>query len=173
MLLGLIMFVAVLALVVALLWNRPFPHRKVYPHRIRRLLEALLKRGYDTSVLRFEVHTALRLRLRHGLRPFIQFRKYIRSPGNCGIEFGFPNAPWSRETFPRIRELVEQHDLTYQVQETASDDTTEFLLVDFGKDLVMAERLAQDALGTVLNASDKQPVTGYLIGISPRDETIC
>ncbi len=163
---------AALALVVPMLARRPFPHRGVFPDRIQRLLEALLKRGYDTAVLRLEVHVPLRVRWKLGLRPFIQFRKYIRSPGVCGLEFGFPNAPWSRNSFEKMRDFVIEQGLVSSLQ-PGSGDTTEFLLVDLGKDVSKANRLACSSLAQVFEVGETRQVTGYLIGISSRDEVIC
>lgn len=161
-----------IALFVIRLARKPFPHRGVFPDRIRRLLEALLKRGYDTAVLRLEVHVPLRVRLNLRIRPFIQFRKYIRGHGDCGLEFGFPNAPWSRDAFSKMRDVVKEEGLDSWVQ-PAIGDTTEFLLVDLGKDVAKADRLARASLARVFEASPTRQVTGYLIGISPRDEVIC
>ena len=160
---GIVLLLAAVLLTYAA--GRPFPHRRVYPDGMRKLLAALLKRGYDTGVLRLEVQV--------GDRPFIQFRKHISAPGVCGIEFGFPNAAWSRTTFPVMQEVVEKAGFAYEVRPTDSDQTTAFLCVDLGRDVDKADLLARTALEKGLGVSADTAVTGFLMGISARDERIC
>jgi hypothetical protein len=53
---------------------------------IHRGLEMLLKRGYDGG---FAIVTE------QGIDRFLQFRKYIRAPGDFGIHMHFPRTTWS------------------------------------------------------------------------------
>src|SRR5262249_1384350 len=79
------------------LGSLPWRHKRIYPDRVERLLRTLLKRGFHGGLLRLEIFVPRRRRVTKGrVTPFLQFRKYVESPGVCGIQFGFPNAPWSR-----------------------------------------------------------------------------
>jgi hypothetical protein len=110
----------------------PKVHR-VAPGELQKYLAILLRRGYDGG---FMV-----IREAQGDR-FLQFAKYIRPGGEYGLEFSFPQAPWSAEYHAKVKEHVEGLRLPARRTQMASGEVREFLEVDCGQNLELAEALA-------------------------------
>lgn len=164
-----ILILLIIALGVAVVWRiglRPYRHRGVYPDRIELFLQTLLKRGFDGGVLVFEVME------RSKTRRFIQFAKRITAPGVIGIEFGFPNAPWSRQYFEPMCNSLASAGFSVRVTQTGRDDTSAFLTVNLGSDLSAAVRLVDVALKQVLRVTESARIDALLTHVSPRDELV-
>jgi len=85
----------------------------------------LLKRGYNGAYLMIDVS---------GMNYFLQLRKYIRIPGDYGIELCFPNAEWSSNFFKKLIELSEKEEVESSITEKNNDESLEFLCIDFKRD---------------------------------------
>lgn len=73
----------------------------------------------------------------------IQFDKYIRGPGDYGIELVFPVLKWSRGFAPRVEAYCRAHDLPLRVRPKLSSHAREAIFVDCGQDLDGAFELAR------------------------------
>lgn len=167
--LEILIFVAVAALglvVLARIGRKPVRHKGVYPDRIGRFLEVLLRRGYNGGVAVFEVNE------RRRQRRFIQFVKYIRRPGEIGIAFAFPNAPWSREYVEPVRAMLAASGVAATASATGRDDTTEFVNADLGSDIDGGVRLADKVFQAVFHLPSDTRVDALLINVNPRDELV-
>lgn len=114
----------VLVLIVIVIWLS----RRGWRYRLSTIhvpIESLLKRGYDCGFLIIHISFS---------RRFLQLRKYIRSPGDYGVELGFPNAKWSSRYFHRVEALCKENAIEFRIERKAIDSPLEFLCVDFGKD---------------------------------------
>lgn len=76
---------------------------------------------------------------------FIQFRKYIPGGqiGGHGLEFSFPNAPWSRAYFPKLRDILTAKGIPFREARENRGHVTAFIHVDCGQDVEMAFDLAR------------------------------
>ena len=73
---------------------------------------------------------------------FIQFRKYILRNGEIGLEFGFPEAPWSTAYFPQLRDAMTASGTSFRETRETYGRVTAFLHVDCGNDIDKAVALA-------------------------------
>lgn len=92
-----------------------------------------------------------------GTGRFIQFRKYIRAVDDFGIELGLPDVAWSRNYFPKLRAHCEENGIPYRIRTQAEPDDIEFLLVDCGQDLGMAQGLARVIWTRIFGLSEDAP----------------
>jgi hypothetical protein len=65
-----------------------------------------------------------------GSPQFLQFRKDLLPSGDRRLHFGFPNAPWSRDSYPRLRELLASAGIDFAERSTGEEAVPCFLLVD-------------------------------------------
>ena len=73
----------------------------------------------------------------------IQFDKYIRGPGDYGIELVFPVLKWSREFAPQVEAYCHAQDLPLRVRPKLSSHAREAIFVDCGRDPERAFELAR------------------------------
>ena len=88
-------------------------------------ISQLLKRGYDGGFLVVKPVFSKR---------FVQFSKYIVRLGEFGIEMSFPRAPWSADFYELVEEKCKERDLDYSIEKKDSDNSLEFINVDFKTD---------------------------------------
>ena len=86
----------------------------------------LLKRGFDGGFLIITVAYT---------KKFIQFRKYIKSPGKYGIELCFPNAKWSHPYCMKLRSYCLENKIEFYVEQ---NNPLVFLCTDFKRDVDLA-----------------------------------
>lgn len=130
---------------------------------LRRPIADLLKRGYDGGILIIQ-HTRSEI--------FLQFRKYIRSRGDYGIELGFPRAKWSEEYFSRLSDYCDDHGIDYILDPSEQAGPIQFLHVDFGQDYDRAYWFTKNVLRDIFNLSSEATYYVHLNNASPRDELI-
>jgi hypothetical protein len=146
-------------------WARgPLVHRTEVDN-IAYLLEVLLHRGFPGGFV------VIRDRAKRSGR-FIQFSKYISSPGVFGIEFAFPRTGWSEPYYDRLKAILTDQAIGFRLERTNSDRTTEFLNVDCGRDLEQAERVARLTLENVFGFSNDTIVEAFFDNVSVHDELI-
>ncbi len=73
----------------------------------------------------------------------IQFEKYIRGPGDYGIELVFPVLKWSREFAPQVQAYCRARELHLRVRPKLSSHAREAIFVDCGQDPELAFELAR------------------------------
>jgi hypothetical protein len=105
----------------------------------------LLRSGFDEAILVVQ---------NVGFERFIQFRKYIRDVGDFGIELGFPDVAWSQKYFAKLRAHCEENGIPYRIGTQSDHGDNEFLLVDCGQDLQMAQGLARAIWTKVFGLSE-------------------
>ncbi len=126
-------------------------------------LEGLLKSGVDGA---FVI-------VRHrGSERFIQFRKYIQSAGDFGLELGFPNVAWSQGYFPKTRIYCEEMSIPYRIHTETSDGICGFLYVNCGKDLELAFELTKAIWTRIFNLPEHAQHHIKSHGISYWDELV-
>lgn len=94
----------------------------------------LLRSGFNDAILVVQ---------NTGSKRFIQFRKYIHDVGNFGIELGFPHVAWAEDYFPKLRAHCEENDIPYRIRTEPPGSNQEFLYVNCGQDVHMAQGLAR------------------------------
>lgn len=160
--------VAILLVFVALWqWGRRPAVHKVAVADLRKYLQVLLRRGYPGGFMIIRERDK-----KNGQKRFIQFSKYVASPGRIGIELAFPLSGWSQEYYEQLKELLGVRGITYRVERTGRSDTREFLNVDFARDLDQAESIAQSALHDVFGLAGDSVVDVHYENVSPHDELI-
>lgn len=156
------------ALCLVLWWRmgKPHIHRNLAPADVQRLLEALLRRGYDRGSLIIEVDDSQRP------RKFVQFTKYIAAGGRIGLQFDFPLARWSQPYYEAIQQKLEESGLQYRVEKTGRQDTEEFINVDLATDLNRAYQAAALSLTVLSSNRPEVRLRGSFQGISAADVEI-
>jgi hypothetical protein len=133
---------------------------------VRKFLRVLLYRGYNGGFLIIEA--------REG-EPFIQFSKYIAND-RVGIQFDFPQAPWSKDYFDPLKQALDRRFSKYKVSDVPGSDlsnpVTKFLEIDLGQDLEAAAELARLSLVDVFKVDPNENLTIYFDGVSPKDQKI-
>lgn len=127
---------------------------------IHAAIASLLKRGLDGGFLIIRISLSSR---------FIQFRKYIRSPGDYGIEFSFPKAQWSRDYFGQVAALCDFRLQEYVIKEELYESSMTFLYADFGKDDKAATEFAKAVLMDVFEVTSLQSLFCELGNASVED----
>jgi hypothetical protein len=112
---------------------------------IARFVRLLFDSGYNGATMVISDMTADR---------FVQFRKYIRQPGDIGIEAHFPSAPWSKPYYNLVAELLRKRGKDFEVLTTNTRPTTELMRIDFGSDVAQAIEWAIEVFGVVFGCHD-------------------
>ena len=123
------------AILVAWLWEKgkePVIHRPLGRTNLIRLLDALLYRGQDASILTIQVESDDRCLI---------VTKYVR-PSRVGLRIEIPSRPWAQAYLPALREHLSQV-LTHRRATDESHGATASIAVDVGKDLELAEQIVR------------------------------
>ena len=133
---ALIIIVGLGAIVAAKQWlGKPLRHKGVRPSDLRRFFEVLLARGGPEGMMFIETGKAKSAK-------FLQFRR-LGPPGFGRVRMDFPDAPWSRDLFGRVRQISEEAGFSNSLHiPEAGTLVRAFLLVELGRD---EERLAHFA----------------------------
>jgi len=123
-------------------------------------LADLLKRGYDGGFLIISISYS---------RRFLQIRKYIRQPGNYGIELAFPKAKWSLSCFDAVRDLCRRRGLDSRVSD---EGVLDFLYADFGTNVSEANDCVKEILADIFGVSSKATLFVKLENATVEDELI-
>ena len=134
---------------------------------LRKYLEVLLRRGLQGGVMLVRPASGS-----GGQERYIQFAKYIRTPGSIGIELAFPLSPWSEAYYPVLREALQHRDIYARIERTKRADTPEFLNIDFGADLAKADGVAHLILHDIFQLSPESTVRVTFENVSPKDELV-
>ena len=102
----------------------------------------------------------------------IQFDKYIRGPGDYGIELVFPVLKWSRAYAPQVEAYCRDREMPLRVRPKLSSHAREALFVDCGQDPELAFELARHIWTEIfgLDASTPHRVERY--GLSTDGELV-
>jgi hypothetical protein len=155
-----------LLLLVVFLYHygkRPLRHRRAVADDLSEPFQVLLYRGYDGGLMIIEAPDRKR---------FLQFRKYIKSRHNVGLECGFPRAPWSVEYYDRVRECLDGRGIDYSIAPTGDRATTEFLLIDLRQDVSKGVEVARLILGEVFGLKPDEVISLRYLNVSPREERV-
>jgi hypothetical protein len=146
----------------ALLWhyaNGPLMHRGISPAQLERYVEALLARGYPSGFMVIEAPSS---------PAFLQFMKYRNPGGGEGVRCDFPLAPWSRSVYENVRGLAAAMGAGTEVIPCEGDrsQVTEFLLIDFERDVPRAAEFARRFFSEVLGLGPAALTLSYR-GVGP------
>jgi hypothetical protein len=154
--------IAVGAIFLLIVWkwlSSPVSHRTT-PAELGPFLEALLRRGHNGARMFVDVP---------GEQEYLQFTKYIASPGRFGLEMAFPDAGWSRQSYANVRRFLSTQQLPLREERTGRPDTVAFLNVDFARDVDRAAEVAAALLSEHLQVAPNRRVVVRLLDISPND----
>jgi hypothetical protein len=165
--------VGLIICVLILRWwgKQPAKHRiNVGDGDFRKYLKVLLKRGCDRGFMIIEAPDPQR---------FIQFSKYFKDGGRFGLQFDFPNAPWSTEYFEGLKSLLQQRDYDYDIQQIdprlhtkPQKQVSEFIVVDLNQDLDRASDLCKSVLDDIFKLNATDTMTIWFMNVSIFDETV-
>lgn len=120
---------AVVALVIGhILWQAIRGLRQPI-ETLRDPIEQLLRRGYNSGVLRINVPFS---------RKFVRLRKYIRAPGVFGVELVYPRSKWSSRYIDSVQRYCVENRIRHDVFAGNQANPPELLVADFGGDLDLA-----------------------------------
>ncbi len=102
----------------------------------------------------------------------IQFDKYIRGPGDYGIELVFPVLKWSRGFAPRIEAYCLDRKLPLRVRPKLSSHAREALFVDCGRDPELAFDLARHIWIEIFGLETSTPLRVERYGLSTDGELV-
>jgi hypothetical protein len=141
----------------------PVRYGRIVQDDLSKFFKTLLDRGYDRGFLVIETPDKKR---------FLQFRKYIISRGEVGIQFDFPLAPWSEGYYAALNKILYDRQIAYEAKTTGEDPVAAFITVDLSRDIKKANELAKIVLLEVfmLRASDR--IKLYFNNINPRDQKV-
>ena len=163
---ALLVSVIVMLLLAVILYQygkRPYRHKRTVADDLSKLFKVLLYRGYDGGLMFIEAPDRKR---------FLQFRKYIKSRSNVGVEFSFPFAPWSGEYYEKVKESLERRGIDFSVVRTNEQVVTEFLLIDLKQDVEKGIEVARLILREVFGLRPDEIISLYFVNVSPREERI-
>ncbi|MDJ0945255.1 MAG: hypothetical protein QNJ30_17440 [Kiloniellales bacterium] len=96
----------------------------------------LLRSGFRGAWVRLRPAAA-------GSKLAIEFDKYIRGPGDYGIQLVFPVLKWSRDFAPRIEAYCRDRGMPLRIRPKLSSHAREALFVDCGQDPELAFELGR------------------------------
>ena len=115
----------IVILIIFFIWwgKKPNYYRNKESSDFQRFIEGLIRQGSNGSLLFIKHQKSNR---------FVQFAKYITEDSEIVINFGFPDANWSKSYFKPLIEALDKAEFDYQVQGTrdASEFVTRFLEVN-------------------------------------------
>ena len=130
---------------------------------LERPIKDLLKRGYDGGFLIIDISYS---------RKFLQLRKYIKSPGDYGIELAFPRAKWTVLTFDKLEKLCMESNFQYSIVKEVVNGPLEFLYIDFGRDFSKAHQVVTKILLEVFDVNSDVKLFVRLENATIEDELI-
>lgn len=87
---------------------------------------------------------------------FVQLRKYVHGPGDYGLSFDFPRAPWSAKYYDELQSQTEHDGTHFVLQPTLDAPVTEFLQLDCGRDIELARRVVDRVLFDIFQVARDQ-----------------
>ncbi len=132
-------YLAVFCQAVWLTWLKSRDDEPIYGHGFGKVPEVIawaLRHCFHQGFIVIEDRESNR---------FVQFRKYIPvlTKHGYGLEFAFPNAPWSKPYLPKLREALGEDGIPFREARETHGDVTSFIYVDCGQDTEMAVDLAR------------------------------
>ena len=102
----------------------------------------------------------------------IEFDKYIRGPGDYGIELVFPVFKWARDYAPQIEAYCRARELPLRVRPKLSSHAREALFVDCGRDAELAFELARHIWTEIFGLATSTPHRIERYGLSSDGELV-
>ncbi len=102
----------------------------------------------------------------------IQFDKYIRGPGDYGIELVFPVLKWSRAFAPQVEAYCQDKDLPLRIRPKLSSHAREAIFVDCGQDPERAFELARHIWVEIFGLEASAPHRIERYGLSTDGELV-
>jgi len=102
---------------IRVLGSKLIYYKKTRIEDFPRFLGSLMVQFDDGGLLFFQ---------HEGSDRFLQFVKYIQD-GKESLNFGFPDAPWSRMYFDRVKECLQSGNISFEITKTEREDTRSFL----------------------------------------------
>lgn len=102
----------------------------------------------------------------------IQFDKYIRGPGDYGIELVFPVLKWSRGLAPQLEAYCRAREMPMRVRPKLSSHAREAIFVDCGQDPELAFELARHIWIEIFGLETSTPHRIERYGLSTDGELV-
>jgi len=154
---------AVILLCLVLLVRRASKGPALTPESLEWPIRGLLRQGYNGGYLIIDVTRS---------KKFLRLDKYIRAPGDYGIELAFPKAEWSFAYYHRLLDFCTSRGIGYRISASVPGDPMEYLFIDFGNDHVRANAIVREVLLIVLDVPQNHPVYFKLENATPEDRLI-
>ncbi len=126
-------------------------------------LRWLLRRGLRNGILTIEAE---------GTDFSLEVRKYLYPQENFGLNVCLSCAPGSVEYFRKFEHYCKDKDIDFFMERGSGGDSTEFLCVDFGKDIERAHELVEIIITKIFCISRSHEFFVILENLSPWDEEI-
>jgi len=151
----------VVLLIIVIWWmRRPLYHRNIKSEEFKKYLGGFLSQCSEGSLMFIEHEDSDR---------FVQFAKYQLDNSRTILHFGFPDAPWSRQYFDTIVNMLQTLDISHKIT-TGEAQIQRFVEVDLVLDdlentVSIGARIAQatfEVMGLTENARFKIHYRGDL-----------
>ena len=124
-------------LILLLIWwgKQPNYYRNKKPSDFKSFIEGLINQGVDGSLLFIKHQRSKR---------FVQFAKYVTNSSESIINFGFPDAKWSRNIFKPLAEAFDKAGIDYSIRGTGDDAEFVSRFIDINKKIENIEITAEE-----------------------------
>lgn len=166
-----ILVIVIILIVLNRLYNiwgrRPVIHKNIPQEDLIYSLKELYLRGYNGGYIVIQVPTDDKK-----FKRFVQLSKYIVRKGKVGLEFDYPLAEWSKPYYDQLKEILAEEDVTFEIQKTDEEMVTEFLNIDFKKDLEKAAHICRLIFQRLYGLKPDDCVELFYVNVNPKDEWV-
>ena len=135
-----VLFTVIFIVILYILLGKPKKHKINNINNLNSYINSFLDQLIDGSVFIITHKKS---------KKFVQFTKRSDKNNNPYLLFGFPDAPWSRNIFPKIMDRFDEDHIHYSIKGTGDDTVTRFLEVDKIKTNPEAIKIVKSALSAM------------------------
>ena len=144
-------------------WRSHPKERTEIGESIEILLSCLVRSGFRSAEV-WVHHKSSRRR--------IHFKKYIREPGDYGIELVFTKHKWASDYFVQLQTYCEHNEIPYRIRPRRTPRAWAVLFVDCERDVALAVKLVRYVWAEIFNLPEDEPREVGCHSISPFGEVV-
>jgi hypothetical protein len=165
-------FLIIIIFIIAVLFafwyldRKPLILRKISQNDLNIHLRNLLNRGYDRGFMIIQIPKDKKV------KRILQFSKYIGKNKLVGLQFDYPLADWSKPYYEKLKSILNNNQIEFEIQKTNYEKVPEFIVVDIKKDIEKALYLSTLLLKELYGLSKEDTVELFMENVSPKEEKI-